>query len=350
MTDDKDAAPTQRTTRPTVLVLGGTGFIGKALISRLRRAGLGIRALVRAGSATTLPLSELGVEVVAGDFTNHATLEAALAGIQHVYHLARGAGSTWDDYLRHDVTPTRQLGELCATHGAWLYYASSIAIYHGGRDGEVIDERTPMCPDTVRINVYARAKAENERLLADLRRQRGLKVVVFRPGVVIGAGGSPLHPGVGAWPSSTLCRPWGGGRQRLPFVLVEDCADAMVLASEVAGLAGESFNLVGAAPLTGNEYLDALEQATGTPIRRAPLSTGWLFARSAAKWGALKLLGKAKREAPTYRYFDGLVHRASFSAEHARQRLGWSPNADVAVLIAEGIRAAVASTASGASE
>ena len=330
---------------PTVLVLGGTGFIGQALIRRLHQAGLGIRALVRPGSAKTASLAGQGVDVVMGDLADPAALDAALAGIQHVYHLARGAGSTWDDYLRNDVAPTCRLAEMCATRGAWLYYASSIAIYHGGRDGEVIDETTPTSPDALRINVYARAKAENERRLAELHRERGLKVVIFRPGIVIGAGGS-IHPaGVGAWPSGTLCRPWGGGGQLLPFVLVDDCADAMVRASRVDGLAGESFNLVGDAALTGNQYLDALERAAGVTIRRAPLSTGWLFARSIAKWLALKALGKQAKEAPSYRYFEGLVRRASFSASHAKKRLGWLPNADVTVLIDQGIRAAVAERA-----
>jgi nucleoside-diphosphate-sugar epimerase len=340
--------PEKPPTVPTVLVLGGTGFIGQALVRHLRRAGLGTRVLARAMSAKTATLAEQGAEVMVGDFSDPARLDAALAGIQHVYHLARGAGSTWDDYQRNDVTPTRRLAERCAETGAWLYYTSSIAIYHGGRDGDVIDETTPTSPDALRVNAYARAKAENEQLIAVLHRERGLKAVIFRPGIVIGAGGS-LHPaGVGAWPSATLCRPWGGGGQRLPFVLVDDCADAMVRACQVDGLAGESFNLVGDAPLTGSEYLDALERAAGITILRAPLPPWWLYTRSIAKWGALKMLGRASAEAPTYRYFEGLVRSGSFSARHAKQRLGWSPNADVSVLIENGIRAAATARPAGA--
>jgi nucleoside-diphosphate-sugar epimerase len=333
---------------PTVLVLGATGFIGQALVRRLRQAGLVTRALVRAGSARSTTLAAQGIELMTGDLADRAVLDAALAGIEHVYHLARGAGSTWDDYLRTDVGPTRQLAEMCASRGAWLYYTSSIAIYDGGRAGEVIDETTPASPDALRINPYARAKAENERLMAELHRTKGLKAVIFRPGIVIGTGGS-IHPaGVGAWLSTTLCRPWGGGGQRLPFVLVDDCADAMVRASQLDGLAGESFNLVGGAPMTGNEYLDALERAAGIAIRRAPLPPWWLYLRSIAKWSVLKMLGKASGHAPTRRYFEGLVRRASFSTQHARQRLGWSPNADVPVLIEQGIRAAALAQPAGA--
>ena len=324
-------------TSPTVLVLGATGFIGQALIRQLRHAGLGTRALVRSSSTKAAMLAQQGVELMVGDFTDPVSLDAALVGIQHVYHLARASGTTWDDYLRNDVTPTRLLAERCAAQNIWLYYASSIAIYHGGRDGDVIDEATPPCPDALRVNAYARAKAENETQLRTLHRERGLKALIFRPGMVIGAGGSLYPSGVGAWPSETLCRPWGGGGQPLPFVLVDDCAAAMVLAIQIDGLAGESFNLVGDAALTGNAYLDALERATGVTIRRAPLPAWWLYARSITKWMALKLLGKASGESPTYRYFDGLARRGSFSAAHAKHRLGWASATDTAVLIDQGI-------------
>jgi nucleoside-diphosphate-sugar epimerase len=341
-------APMTAATDPTVLVLGGTGFIGQALVRRLRQAGLGTRVLVRRDSARADLLSSEGAEIVVGDFTDPNVLDPALTGIRHVYHLARATGTTWDDYLCNDVMPTRRLAERCAALGVWLYYASSIAIYHGGLQGEVIDETTAPSLDALRVNAYARAKAANERLLLALHREQGLKSVIFRPGIVIGAGGS-LHPaGVGAWPSDTLCRPWGGGDLRLPFVLVDDCADAMVRASQIDGLAGESFNLVGAAPLTGNEYLDALEQAAGVTIRRAPLPAWWLYARSMAKWSVLTLLGRASRESPTYRYFQGLVRRGTYSAEHARQRLGWAPATDAKVLVDQGIRAAVTGARTGA--
>ena len=96
----------------TVLVLGGTGFIGRALVRRLRAEGLGVRALVRDTGGHAEALAELGAELVKGDFNDTPSIEAAMDGIQHVYHLARGYGRTWDDYIRLDVEPTRRLAEL----------------------------------------------------------------------------------------------------------------------------------------------------------------------------------------------------------------------------------------------
>ena len=322
---------------PTVLVLGGTGFMGRALVKRLLQDGVRVRALVRELSGRAGWLAHSGVEVVKGDFTDTASVMAALDGIEHVCHLARGSGPAWDDYLRLDVEPTRRLADLCGARGIGLYYTSSIAIYDGGRGGDLITESTPPSSASMRLNAYARAKVANERLLAELQRERGLNVVVFRPGIVIGSGGNPRHPGVGAWPDASTCRPWGGGRHRLPFVLVDDCADAMVRALRVPGIAGESFNLVGDASLSGNGYLDALERIAGIRIKRSPLPAWRLFAQSVARWGIKGLAGGQVPPLPSYRYCEGLSCRASFGADLAKRRLGWLPARDPAVLIEQGL-------------
>lgn len=334
-----------RRSAPTVLVLGGTGFMGRALVERLLQDGTRLRALVRDLSGRAAWLAQQGVELAKGDIADTASVEAALDGIQHVYHLARGSGPAWSDYLRLDVEPTRRLADLCCARGIGLYYTSSIAIYDGGRAGDAIAESTPPSRASMRLNVYARAKVANESLLAELHRARGLKVVVFRPGIVIGRGASPRHPGVGAWPNPSTCRPWGGGRHRLPFVLVDDCADAMVRALHMPAVAGESFNLVGDATLSGNDYLDALERIAGIKIKRLPLPAWRLFAQSVAKWGIKLLTARPEHPLPSYRYCDGLSCRASYVADLAKRRLGWAPTSDPGVMIERGIAAAVAESA-----
>ena len=330
---------------PTVLVLGGTGFMGRALVERLLQDGARLRALVRDLSGRAAWLAQQGVELAKGDIADTASVEAALDGIQHVYHLARGSGPAWSDYLRLDVEPTRRLADLCCARGIGLYYTSSIAIYDGGRVGDAIAESTPPSRASMRLNVYARAKAANESLLAELHRARGLKVVVFRPGIVIGRGGDPRHSGVGAWPDPSTCRPWGGGRHRLPFVLVDDCADAMVRALHRPAVAGETFNLVGDASLSGNDYLDALERIAGTKIKRLSLPAWRLFAQSVARWGVTLLTARPEHPLPSYRYCDGLSCRASYVADLAKRRLGWAPTSDASVMIERGIAAAVAESA-----
>jgi nucleoside-diphosphate-sugar epimerase len=326
---------------PTVLVLGGTGFIGRALVRRLRRAGLGVRAVVRDTRGQALTLAAEGAEVVRGDLTDLASVESALTGIRHVYHLARGFGRAWDDYLRLDVQPTQALAEVCAARGIQLLYTSSIAIYDGGDASAVITEETPPSAANMRVNIYSRAKVENERRLLELHRSRALDAIIFRPGIVIGDGGSPYHWGIGAWPYNSICRLWGDGNQVLPFVLVEDCADAMVRALHGAH-AGKSFNLVGERCLTGNDYLDELEQIAGIKVQRLPVASWRLFGEDIIKWG-IKIVGRAAEiRRPSYRYYEGLSCRARYLPDQTKSELGWRPVADRASLIDQGIRVPVA--------
>jgi predicted dehydrogenase/putative NADH-flavin reductase len=187
------------TQKSTVLVLGGTGFIGRALVRRLRQDGHGVRLLVRNPASCPSELHELQAEIVKGDFNDASAVDAALAGIEYVYHLARSNGKTWLDYLKTDVEPTHKLGEFCLKHGVKrLFYASSIAIYFAGKKAGIITEATPPNESMARVAPYTRSKVENERSLLELHQKQSLPVVIFRPGVVLGRGGNPYHWGIAA--------------------------------------------------------------------------------------------------------------------------------------------------------
>ena len=322
----------------TVLVLGGTGFVGRALVRKLRAAGHGVRLLARHPGSVPKELLALGVEVVRGDFTDTASVAPALKGIRYVYHLARGDGSTWREYHATDVEPTRRLAELCASSGVeGFYYTSSIAIYNAGRGTSLISEDTPYHPGIARSNLYVRSKVENESNLLELHRTRGLPLVLFRPGIVIGRGGNPMHSGVAGWPYPSVSRLWGDGRNPLPIVLVDDCADAMVEALGRTDLNGLSFNLVGEPCLTAHEYLDELERSTGLKVRRVPTSSVRYFAEEVAKY-AIKLLGRDPHcRRPSYAEWEGRTCKVLFDTSRAKRMLEWTPAASREVVVREGI-------------
>ncbi|HEY9617578.1 MAG TPA: Gfo/Idh/MocA family oxidoreductase, partial [Microcoleaceae cyanobacterium] len=126
-------APEVPATPATVLVTGGTGFIGRALVRKLREDGYGVRILSRDPGSCPPDILKLGVELAKGDIGDAKSMETAMQGIEYVYHLAKGSGKTWSDYLKSDVEPTRQLAELCLQYKVKrFFYASSIAIYFAG--------------------------------------------------------------------------------------------------------------------------------------------------------------------------------------------------------------------------
>jgi predicted dehydrogenase/nucleoside-diphosphate-sugar epimerase len=330
--------PMPLATAPSVLVLGGTGFIGRALVQQLVAAGHGVRLLARnpAAAAETLPRS--GIELVKGDVLDPVSVEGALAGITRVFHLARGHGETWDDYVRTDIEPTRRLVEQCLSRKIErLLYVSSIAIYNAGRGAGTITERTAPDPGVLASSVYARSKAEIERMLVEANKTRGLPAVILRPGIVLGSGGNPLHWGIASWPFNSVARLYGDGRSPLPIVLVDDCADAMVRAMDAPGIDGDSFNLVGEPLITAQDYFDELETASGLSFTRLPTSTLRYVAEDWLKY-AIKTAGRdPNRARPSWSASDGRTCAAAFSHAHAAEKLGWVPERDPTRVIHEGI-------------
>jgi nucleoside-diphosphate-sugar epimerase/predicted dehydrogenase len=322
----------------TVLVLGGTGFIGQALVRKLREAGYGVRMIARSPDSVSAEIKQLGVTVVRGDLADTKSIESALGGIKQVYHLARGTGDTWEDYLKTDVEPTRRLAELCIAKGVErLYYTSSIAIYYAGKRAGTITEETPPHDAVLRLNIYPRAKVEIEKLLLELHRTKGLGAVIFRPGIVLGPGGNPLHWGIAGWPFNSVPRLYGDGNSPLPIVLVDDCADAMVRAQSVPGIEGESFNIIGEPVITAQQYLDELERAAGVKFNRVPTSSARYFVEDIGKF-FIKAIGRdPAAKLPSYFNSDSRSCAARFDSTRARQRLGWVPTTDRDKMIQEGI-------------
>jgi nucleoside-diphosphate-sugar epimerase/predicted dehydrogenase len=325
----------------SVLVLGGTGFIGRELVRRLSEKGYGVRMLSRS-SERPAALRDVPLEFVQGNLMDQPSVERALAGIEVVYHLARGNGSTRRQYYDEEYVPTETLANACLERGVKrLIYTSSIAIYYGGKKAGTITEETPGDPGVMRSNIYADSKAECERMLLRMHRERGLPVVITRPGIVIGPGGPPLHPGVAMWHHGSVCELCGKGNTPLPIVTVQDTADGLVRCMEVNDIDGESFNLVGAPIMTANQYIDEVERRAGIRFTRCAKAPWRFFLSDSVKYGVKLLVRAPEPRPPSYRAWEGRRGGAQWDHTRTVQRLGWHPTNDRAVLIREGIHPAV---------
>ena len=201
---------------PRILVLGATGFIGKELVRQLVAADHSVRMLARSAASLPPDMSTVAVECQVGDLMNRADLRRAMEGIDCVFHLARANVKSWADYREFEIEPTRQVAECALEAGVKRFiYTGTIDSYYAGRRAGTITEQTPLDPKIEHRNLYARAKAASEELLLAMRRERGLPLVILRPGIVIGRGGSPFHWGVGMWWNDAVCQIWGDGPQQV---------------------------------------------------------------------------------------------------------------------------------------
>lgn len=320
-----------------ILVLGGTGFIGRELVRQLIDSGRGVRLLVR--SAAALPEEVRSqVDCQTGNAIKREDLLRAMEGVDCVVHLARSQVKTWSEYQKYEIETTRQIAECALEAGVRRFvYTGTIDSYYAGARAGVITEATPLDPRIEHRNLYARAKAASEEVLLALHRERGLPLVIVRPGIVIGRGGSPFHWGVGMWWHDAVCQIWGQGAHKLPLVLVEDVARGLIAALDTPGIEGRSFNLVADPCLSAQEYLDELDRAGAMQIQRHATPTWRFYLHDMIKWAVKIAVRHPERRRPAYRDWESRTARARFDCTAAKTALGWDPISTRAEMIERGI-------------
>jgi predicted dehydrogenase/nucleoside-diphosphate-sugar epimerase len=325
-------------TNPTVLVIGGAGFIGRELVRQLLAAGYGVRVMTRSSSTSLEELHSGRLETLQGDLRNDSDLAIAMLGIDVIYDLATSEAKTWNASLHDIVEPTRRLGKAClAANIKRLIYTGTIDSYYAGAKAGVITEETSLDHSIRRRNYYARAKAAAESLLIDMYRTQKLPVVIARPGIVIGNGGNAFHWGVGKF-SEGVCEVWADGSNKLPLVLVQDVAAALVRCMQTEGIEGRSYNLVDVPLLSAREYLVELQRMAGVRLTIYHRSILWFYLSDLVKWTVKLAVGHPDRaRIPSYRDWESRTQKAVFNCTRAHEELGWAPASDRRRMIDEGI-------------
>jgi GlcNAc-P-P-Und epimerase len=160
-------------------VIGGSGFIGSALVRALRQSGHEVRIIDRRRSRT---YPDAWVEA---DVRDRAKLIAAVAGCTTLYNLA---AEHRDDvrpaslYRETNVVGAEHVGAAAEAHGIERIIFTSTAAVYGTPAGEV-DESAPLRP----FNDYGRTKLEAEQVFrAWASRGSGRSLTILRPTVVFG--------------------------------------------------------------------------------------------------------------------------------------------------------------------
>jgi nucleoside-diphosphate-sugar epimerase len=237
------------------LVTGAGGFVGGALLRRLRaRGATDVRALVRTMPPAVDRVAE--VEYVLGDLRSVADCRAALDGVGLVYHVAGATKGSPADMVANTVVGSKTLLDAMVASGCRrVVLVSSFSVYgtHGLPAGALLDESTPLESHPERRDGYAYAKLRQEQLFWEYRDAHGIDVAVVRPGVVYGPSGRSLSPRVGLDLFGTFLHL--GRDTVLPLTYVDNCAEAIAVVGESDDAWGRAFNAVDGDLPTSREFL-----------------------------------------------------------------------------------------------
>ena len=244
----------------SVLVTGGTGFVGGRLVEKLvleQRAH--VRVLIR-NFSTAPRIARFPIEMLGGDITDEAIIQKAIQGCDVVFHCAHDSKLRRDPQMLMAVQGTRNVSQAVLREGVQrMVHVSTVAVYGPTLDGD-LTESSPWQPSN---QSYIQAKRAAERLVLDLYRQEGLPVVVLQPTTVYGP----------------FCKPWtltpindlktglvplvNGGGGYCNAVYIDDVIDAMILAATQPDVLGEFFLISGEKPISWKTFYNAFEAALG---------------------------------------------------------------------------------------
>lgn len=297
-----------------IFVTGGTGFVGAALLQRLREfEHVRLTALVRS-EGSTLPagverVCVQGPEAFSGDFSLCNTRVVVHAAARaHV--LNDTAADALAEFRRVNVEGTLRLARKAAEAGVKRFvFISSIKA-----NGESTAPGRPYTADDVLapVDPYGISKMEAEQGLRVLATASGMEVVIIRSVLVYGPGVRANFLSMMNWLSKGIPLPLGAVHNRRSLVALDNLVDLVVTCMEHPAAANQVFLVSDDEDLSTPQLLRRMARALGRPARLLPVPAFLLGAAAA-------LLGKRDMA-------QRLCGSLQVDISKTRELLGWAPS------------------------
>lgn len=216
----------------TVVVTGGTGFIGSHLVERLVGIGARVRVLTRGGNTEYLKSVTNRIELRKCDPANGDEVKDALREVEYVFHLAAiipKEGTQYDnpvDSIEANILATANICDAILTSDNFkkLVAASTTEVY-GVPQQTPITEEHPTNP----LTFYGASKLAAEKFMQIYNRRYNLDVAILRYSVVFGQREGAYRRAIPNFIRSLLNteapKIYGSGNQIRNYICVDDAVE-----------------------------------------------------------------------------------------------------------------------------
>jgi len=309
-----------------ILVTGGGGFVGKAVVKQLLDRGLEVTVV---GRSHYPEVEKMGATVIPGDICNRDFMLTACNGHDTVFHVAAKAGiwGSLQDYYSINVQGTENVLEACRKNSvATLVYTSTPSVVFRNHDLEGVDEATPYA-ETFLCH-YARTKvmAEKKVLAANCD---SLHTTALRPHLVWGPGDTNLIPRLVARGLKKQLKVVGDGKNRVDISYIDNVAEAHLLAADnletLKTAAGQAYFISQGEPVNlWNWINDLFSRLNISPVTKKVSFKNAYFGGMVLE--KVYLLLNRQEEPPMTRFVaEQLAKSHWFSINKAQNDFGYNP-------------------------
>jgi len=305
------------------LVTGANGFIGSHTAERLFKDGFEVRAFTRETGDTSF-IGTLGVELFKGDFSDPASLNRALEGVDYIFHCA-GMVSDWakrEDMVRVNVDALRSLLDECVKMPVKRFVVVSSLAVLGMAAQENANESAPY---VYTGDNYNYTKIASEKVALDYYREKGVPVVIIRAPYVYGPRDRHLLPRVVGALRSGVFRYIDHGKNPISMVSVKNLVDALILAAASPNAVGQVYHITDGRDMTRKEFIETICEvlAMEKPGRSIP---AWLASALIPILEGVHRILPTKEPPILNRFRMKFMHTyLTFDISKARRQLGYIP-------------------------
>ncbi len=308
-----------------VLVTGGTGFTGSALVMRLVNLGYSVKTIDYKEGIRVDQLKDAGVEVIIGSIIDKNLIDKSTENIDFVFHVAaafRELDVPNEHYYNVNVNGTRNVFEAAEKHNIKKVVYCSTQGVHGHIANLPGNENSPIAPE----DYYQQTKYEGE-LVAQEFIKKGMKVTIIRPTAIYGPGDPERFYMIFKRAKTGVFPMFGKGNTFYHPVYIDNLIDSFILSMDLDKGNGQTYIIADEEYFPIKELVKRVGKALNidVKIKYYPITPLVITGHVVEKM--CKPFGIAPPIFP--RRVDWFRQVRAFSIDKAKRELGYKPKVGI---------------------